>query len=107
MLMTLGKRIQAARKRLGMTQSTLGEHFDITDKAVSAWERDETLPEMERLRELRKVLRVTFAWLMAGEGDPPDEGDPSVLWDDQLAAKWAAAAERNRQAPTPQKARRR
>lgn len=82
--MTLGKRIQRARKRLvpKMTQGALGARFGISDKAVSAWERDETEPEWNKIPELRRVLRVTYAWLLEGDGQPPDQNDPRVLLDD-------------------------
>jgi HTH-type transcriptional regulator, cell division transcriptional repressor len=80
--MTLGKRIARARRRLGITQADLAQHFDITDKAVSSWERDESIPEWYRLPLLRKILKVTFAWLLGGEGEPPDPNDPIVRAED-------------------------
>lgn len=71
--MTLGKRIKAARERLKpkMTQGGLGRHLNVTDKAVSAWERDETIPEVPRIAKLAKVLKVPCLWLLDGGGAPP------------------------------------
>lgn len=72
--MTLGERIKIARKRLGKTQQEIGDAFDITDKAVSAWERDpKSKPEFEKLPKLARVLKVPLAWLVDGTGDPPPE----------------------------------
>lgn len=89
--MTLGNRIQQARKRLPkMTQEKLGAEFGISDKAVSSWERDDTVPDVAKMAGLRRVLRVTYAWLLEGDGPPPDPNDPRVLWDDQAPAQWAA-----------------
>lgn len=71
--MTLGKRIKAARERLRPkpTQADIGSHFRVTDKAVSAWERDETVPELDKIAKLARVLKVTSSWLLEGKGPPP------------------------------------
>lgn len=85
--MTLGKRIKTARKRLRpeMTQAQVGEHFGITDKAVSSWERDVTVPELDKIAKLAKILKITCAWLLDGMGTPPDPGSIEVQLD-QLSA---------------------
>lgn len=71
--MTLGKRIKAARERLRpkVTQGDLGEHFDITDKAVSGWERDSDRPDLAKIAKLARILKVPSAWLLDGKGPPP------------------------------------
>lgn len=40
---TMGKIIAAKRKELGMTQLDLAEKMGVTDKAVSKWERGDSL----------------------------------------------------------------
>jgi len=72
--MTLGKRIKAARERLvpRMTQGALGANFDISDKAVSGWERDEAIPEVEKIAKIAKILKVPAMWLLEGRGPPPE-----------------------------------
>jgi transcriptional regulator with XRE-family HTH domain len=71
--MTMGKRIKAARERLDPrpTQTDIGNLFGITDKAVSAWERDETAPELDKIANLAKALKVPCIWLLEGVGAPP------------------------------------
>lgn len=71
--MTLGKRIKVARDRLRpkLTQEQIGAHFGITDKAVSGWERDETVPEFHKIAELARLLKVPCVWLLEGTGAPP------------------------------------
>lgn len=71
--MTLGKRIKAARERLRpkMTQGAVGAYFEITDKAVSGWERDEDRPDLGKIAKLAEILKVPSKWLLAGEGGPP------------------------------------
>ena len=44
--MTLGQRIQAERKRLGLSQEGLGEALGVTRQAISKWEADGAVPEV-------------------------------------------------------------
>jgi transcriptional regulator with XRE-family HTH domain len=83
---TLGNRIRAARERLvpPMTQENLGAHFGITKAGISKWERDETVPKLDWLPKLRSLLRVSFAWLLSGNGPPPSVNDSTVRLDDWL-----------------------
>ena len=71
--MTLGKRIKTARERLRPkpTQGEIGAHFGVTDKAVSAWERDETVPDVDKIADLAELLKVPCIWLLKGKGEPP------------------------------------
>jgi transcriptional regulator with XRE-family HTH domain len=84
--MTLGQRIKKARERLKMTQPALAAFFDISFQAVSQWERDEGYPEYEKLPQLRLALRVNYAWLLEGSGEPPAPDDLEVLLDDNFAS---------------------
>lgn len=79
--MSLGKRIQAARKRLHpkLTQREIAEKFGITYQAVSQWERDEGSPELEKLPALARLLKVPVTWLLEGKGAPPSPDDVAVL----------------------------
>jgi len=80
--MTLGKSIKAARERLRpkMTQGDLGNHFNISDKAVSGWERNDSIPEVDKIAEIARVLKVPANWLLEGKGPPPPpEALESVL----------------------------
>lgn len=72
--MTLGKRIKAARERLDPkpTQADIAKFFGVTDKAVSSWERDETVPELDKIAKLSKRLQVPCIWLLEGTGGPSD-----------------------------------
>lgn len=53
------------------TQADIAKFFDISDKAVSAWERDETVPELEKIADLATLLKVPCIWLLKGGGEPP------------------------------------
>jgi transcriptional regulator with XRE-family HTH domain len=77
--MTMGKRIKIARQRLNMTQDELAGALGVTYQSVSQWERDLGGPGPERIPGLRRVLKVTYAWLMEGADAPPAPTDDAVL----------------------------
>ena len=56
---TLGKRIVANRKRLGLTQDALAEQLGITAQAVSKWENDQSCPDITMLPKLAEVFDIT------------------------------------------------
>jgi transcriptional regulator with XRE-family HTH domain len=82
--MTLGKRIKAARERLKPkpTQADIASFFHVTDKAVSSWERDETVPELDKIAKLAKRLHVPCIWLLEGGGEPPEPDALEVVIED-------------------------
>ena len=62
-----GKQILERRKALGMTQKKLAEKLNITDKAVSKWERGLNFPDLGLMEELAKTLDTTSAALLGLE----------------------------------------
>ena len=52
--MTLGQRIQELRKRAGLTQEQLAEQLGVTRQAVSKWESDNGVPELDALIALSR-----------------------------------------------------
>ncbi len=61
---SLGEVIAATRKLRGMTQAELAEKMNITDKAVSKWERGLSCPDISSLPRLSEVLGVSVDELM-------------------------------------------
>ena len=55
----LGTNIANLRKRNGMTQAGLAEQLNFSDKAVSKWERGESLPDVPPLMRLAELFDVT------------------------------------------------
>lgn len=53
---TFGAYIATRRKQLGMTQAELAEKMNVTDKAVSKWERDLSYPDVSVCLILPKYL---------------------------------------------------
>ena len=54
-----GDFIAKLRKERGMTQRELAEKLFVSDKAVSKWERGQSLPDITLLNPLADVLGVT------------------------------------------------
>lgn len=75
---TIGKFISVLRKSKGMTQKDLAEQLYISDKTVSRWERDETVPDLALLPVLAEIFDVTIDELIRGE-KCVQEKDESVL----------------------------
>ena len=63
---TLGSLISETRKEKGMTQLELAQKMNVTDKAVSKWERDLSCPDVNSLPLLAEVLGLTLEELMQG-----------------------------------------
>ena len=47
--MTFGEKLQKLRVREGLSQDRLAELLDVSRQAVSKWERNETMPETEKV----------------------------------------------------------
>ena len=61
-----GAFIQAARKRLNLSQQALGEHLSVTDKAVSKWERGLACPDIENLKNMALLFRCSISDIVDG-----------------------------------------
>ena len=55
----LGANIAAYRKRAGLTQLGLAEKLNYSDKAVSKWERGESIPDLPTLVQLAELFDIT------------------------------------------------
>ncbi|WP_419012692.1 helix-turn-helix domain-containing protein [Dysosmobacter sp.] len=100
---TLGRRIQEARKAAGLSQESLGERLGVSRQAVSKWEADAAVPELENLIAMSRIFGVTIGALLGvepeaaedrSEGDAPEAPGEGVegaapageLTDRELAA---------------------
>ena len=61
---TLGKRISACRKRLGLTQDALADQLGVTAQAVSKWENDQSCPDISILPKLAAIFDTTTDYLL-------------------------------------------
>ena len=61
---TMGEMICTLRREKGLTQRELAEKLNITDKAVSKWERDLACPDTATIPLLSEMLGVSVEELM-------------------------------------------
>ena len=61
---TLGQKIAELRKAKNMTQLELANQLNITDKAVSKWERDISCPDINTFPKLAEILGVSVDELL-------------------------------------------
>lgn len=55
----IGKNIASYRKAQGLTQAGLGEMLNYSDKAVSKWERGESIPDVLTLVQLAEQFQIS------------------------------------------------
>ena len=73
----IGANIAYYRKQAGLTQAGLGEKLNYSDKAVSKWERGESIPDVLTLMQLASVFESTVDALLGDVNALPD--NPSTL----------------------------
>lgn len=73
----IGANIAAYRKRAGLTQAGLAEKLNYSDKAVSKWERGESIPDVLTLMALAEQFEITVNDLLTDPNELP--GNPGKL----------------------------
>lgn len=68
----LGANIATFRKRCGMTQAALAEKINFSDKAVSKWERGESIPDILTIVELAQLFDITVDDLLKDHNALPE-----------------------------------
>ena len=72
----LGQFIAQLRKEQNMTQADLARKLQVTDKAVSKWERGIGLPDINSIEPLAEALGVTVLEIMRSEKIPVEDVTP-------------------------------
>jgi len=73
----IGANIAAYRKRAGLTQAGLAEKLNYSDKAVSKWERGESVPDVLTLMQLAEQFGINVNDLLCDPNALP--GNPGTL----------------------------
>lgn len=68
----LGANIASYRKHFGLTQAGLAEKLNYSDKAVSKWERGESMPDVQTLVQLAELFEVTVNDLLIDPNALPE-----------------------------------
>lgn len=64
------------RMKNGMTQLQLAEALNYSDKAVSKWERGESLPDLEVLIRIAEIYEVDLDYLISADHDERYSSSP-------------------------------
>lgn len=85
---SLGGRIRARRKAVGLTQEKLAALCGVSRAAVAQWEAGVTRPSLDNLVKAAEALEVWLSWLTIGDRSLPGGANP-----------FAAGAARPRELP--------
>lgn len=64
--MSVGERIQTARKRVGLSQKELAAKLHVSQPALAKWENDKSLPAMKRIQAIASILGISVEFLTSG-----------------------------------------
>ena len=85
----LGEMICSLRKEKAMTQNDLAEKMNVTDKAVSKWERNLSCPDVNSIPKLAEVLGVTVEELLNAQTKQEDNKVDGII---NIALIWVGLA---------------
>ena len=81
--MTFGEKLQGLRQKAGMSQEALAEKLNVSRQAVSRWERDETMPESDKVVSLADLCDVTTDYLLRQQVEDKTEEKAEPFRDGQ------------------------
>ena len=64
--MTISNRIQYLRKKQGLSQEQLADRLGVSRQAVSKWESEQSLPDIDKIIAISEYFDVTTDWLLKG-----------------------------------------
>ena len=64
---TIGAFLAVLRKANGMTQQQVADRLNVSNKTVSKWERDESLPDLTLIPALAEMFHVTADEILRGQ----------------------------------------
>ena len=60
----LGKKIKLARVEMDMTQADLAQATEIMQKSISRYETGQSLPTLDTLERIAKILKKPFGYFL-------------------------------------------
>lgn len=102
--MRLGQKITELRKKNNLSQEGLAEKMNVSRQAVSKWESDQSIPDIEKIVNLSELFGVTTDYLLKSGApsfeiktvDIPVE-DPFPILPDELVQKYLSTAKKSSQ----------
>lgn len=69
--MTLGEKIKELRRGRGLSQEELAEQINVSRQAVSKWELDLSLPDIDNIVQLSRLFGISTDQLLIEEQELP------------------------------------
>lgn len=82
--MNIGSQIKALRTQRGITQETLAEKLNVSAQAVSKWEREAAMPDIQLLPAISAYFGVSIDELFALSDETRMERIQNMLWDERV-----------------------
>ncbi len=83
----IGKNIAAYRKQRRLTQAKLAEMLNYSDKAVSKWERGESVPDVMILVQIAELFEITVNDLLVDPDALPEDTGTAVQTMEKVVEK--------------------
>ena len=74
--MNLADRIQTLRKSKGMSQEELADKIGVSRQAISKWESEQSMPDIDKVILLSELFEVTTDYLL--KGIEPQDKDKNI-----------------------------
>lgn len=71
--MTLGERIKGYRVKEGLSQEQLAETLNVSRQAITKWENDKGIPDIDNLISISRIVGATLDELVIGESGVKEE----------------------------------
>lgn len=65
--MTLGKKIKLARQNAGLSQKQLADKLFVSSQAITKWEADKGIPDIENLKRLSNLFNISLDDLLGNK----------------------------------------
>lgn len=72
--MNIADRIQSLRKQKGMSQIELADAIGVSRQAVSKWESEQTIPDLDKIVAMSEIFGTTTDYLLKGIEPVENEG---------------------------------
>lgn len=77
----ISQRLVEARKDLGMSQQDVADKLGLSQVGYGDFERGRTLPSIDYLMEVARILQKPVTYFLGIDGDlPPDEGELLAIY---------------------------
>lgn len=82
---TIGRRIAQRRRMQSLSQEALGEKLGVSRQAISKWEADASIPEVDKLIAMSRLFGISVGQLLGVEA--PEQSDGLPAEDEQAMAE--------------------